>query len=323
MRIHTLTVLLLLVSTAAIARPGQLTLRSGSVQDPDTESPLTESAKKYAAYLALSNSFMDAILAGKEASLFDTKFSPWLKESMDRSWFLAQFKSIKNLHGVPTSYKKLQWYFIEESIQGKPLVHSVKFVHYGSVVVQFVLTVQAATPGKVIGFQIIPPEDPRETSGEESPAFSSASQTNEDEEKPLDLDTQRFEMLLRSANAFLALLKKGEIASAYKSYFSDTLQAQVSITALEEAQKRTVEFAGPIESWKAGQWMFFVRKYQNNEVIVLRKIVKHANAVMVYNFPVLVTDQEKFIGFQTYVKPGPVQQRFYYLDKDGRKVEAK
>lgn len=313
---------LMLVCTGSLnARPGQFTLRSGSAEEPDFESPLSEDAKKYAPLLSLSNALMDAVMSGKEASLYDTKFSPLLKESMDRAWFLAQFKNVRLLHGAPTSYKKQQWYFIEETIQGKPLVHSVKFIHHGSVVVQCVITVPAAAPGRVIGFQIIAPQDPEE-SREESPAFSSGSQTEEDVEKPLEGEALKYANLLKAANAFIEKLKEEKFASAYGS-FSETLKAQVSLQGLEAAQKRTTQFSGPIESFKPGQWMFFIKKYQSNEVVVLRKIVRHANGLMYYNFPALFTEQAKFIGFQSYMKPGPVQQRFYYTDKDGKKIEVK
>lgn len=320
MKAACLAFLILFCAGTLHARPGQFVLRSGSAEDPDFESPLSEQAKKYAGLLSFSNALMDSVMSGKEAALYDTKFSPLLRESMDRAWFLAQFKNVRVLHGNPTSYKKKQWYFIEETIQGKPLVHSVKFVHHGSVVVQYVITVPASAPGRVIGFQVIAPQDPAEQ--EETPAWSSGSEIEEDQEKPLEGGALKYAVLLKTANAFIEQLKAEKFAAAYGS-FSETLKAQVSLQGLEDAQKRTTQFAGPIESFKPGQWMFFVKKYQNSEVVVLRKVVRHANGVMHYNFPVLSTEQAKFIGFQSHMKPGPVQQRFYYTDKDGNKVEVK
>ncbi len=78
-----------------------------------------------------------------------------------------------------------------------------------------------------------------------------------------------------------------------------------------------------MQSYKPNQWIFFLRKYQGGDVVILRKVVRHADTIMYYNFAALAKDQAHFIGFQSLPKPGPAQTKYYYTDPEGKRVEVK
>ena len=134
-----------------------VTLSSGTTNDPFIEEPLISQALKYENALVSSNQIVDKLIALEYDDLYKEHISERLKRSMSMEEFESSINTLTDHFGELSGNKPLQWSFKTSRFENTKIVTSKKYVDHPNGKLQIELVyIQGSDYQKIEGFKINP-----------------------------------------------------------------------------------------------------------------------------------------------------------------------
>ncbi len=130
--------------------------RSGTIEDEDVESPLSDESRQYSRLLELGNEVVRLTKARDWNSVVRQHFAPELRKQISPDQYGRLVAQIESFGGPLQGFKPQQWWFEFGEHEGKPLVVLKKIVHHERFSYYYAFFVYADRLDQLVGFRYVP-----------------------------------------------------------------------------------------------------------------------------------------------------------------------
>lgn len=143
----------IIFSVTGCDHSGNISSRSGSLDDDYVAEPISVIAKKYQPALTTSNEIVALISNSNYNEIYDTYFSNKLKSELSKKVFNEQMIKIESGIGKLINYKEMQWGFFGGERQGMNLIYSVKIAEHEKAMMKYLFIFEKDSPyNLLVGF---------------------------------------------------------------------------------------------------------------------------------------------------------------------------
>lgn len=155
MRIIKLSILCFLIAVSGCDFSGNISARSGSLDDDYVAEPLSAAVKKYETALTTSNNIMHLFSQSKYRDVYRIYFSDRMKAQVTMKEFQTFMKQVVNNAGQLKAYKEMQWSFSSGTSEGLDLLYSVKVAEHENTMLNYLFIFERDKPYiNLVGFSV-------------------------------------------------------------------------------------------------------------------------------------------------------------------------
>ncbi|MCW7509764.1 hypothetical protein ND816_18100 [Leptospira levettii] len=134
---------------------------SGTLENPDMESKLSDDLSEFKPYLETSNSAIELISKNNYRTVAEKYFLEDENKSKNVDNFAKLDDVVNEQFGKFKSYKKNQWNFSKQNYEGNDYIQSIKIVHFRKATSFVTLTFKDGDPSKILGLYFNNPPPPK------------------------------------------------------------------------------------------------------------------------------------------------------------------
>ena len=149
--------LFLMVGLSGCDFSGNISARSGPIDDDYVEEPLSGLVEKYQTALVTSNNILQLMSKSKYPDIYRIYFSDAMKAQMTGKEFKEFMTRVKKEVGSLEVYKPMQWNFSSGEDQGMDLLYSVKIAEHEKTMMKYICVFERDKPYiNIVGFSVKP-----------------------------------------------------------------------------------------------------------------------------------------------------------------------
>ncbi|TGL46700.1 hypothetical protein EHQ55_15120 [Leptospira meyeri] len=134
---------------------------SGTLENPDMESKLSDDLSEFIPYLDTSNKAIE-LISKNNYKVIAEKYFPEDENKIENVNNFAKLENVVNERfGKFKSYKKNQWNFSKLNYEGNNYIQSIKIVHFKKATSFVTLTFLDGNPTKILGLYFNDPPPPK------------------------------------------------------------------------------------------------------------------------------------------------------------------
>jgi hypothetical protein len=126
-------------------------IHSGSIDNREVEENLPKKFSKYKPQLDFSNTIVDLMISNEYTILYSDFFADEFRQKLEYNDLISAIDNLLLTAGQIESYLPLQWHFIKEPNDGRPILRSIKIVEHQNLKIEYILVFDGDDPDKIIG----------------------------------------------------------------------------------------------------------------------------------------------------------------------------